>query len=144
MNPRQNSSIFIQERAFENEVCERASILSRPQWVNKEHYNCVRRLHTIYTVYQTYFLTVSVDSFHMILKMSDFCNLTFLLSAICTSTEWSVCHSYHFLSTEFLVLLIIHIYTYSLAHWPTRSLERAETTSMECKSTKYLYKEVIR
>ena len=32
-NPRQNSFIFIQENAFENVVCEGASIQSRPQWV---------------------------------------------------------------------------------------------------------------
>ena len=32
-NVRQNSFIFIQENAFENVVCERASIQSRPQWV---------------------------------------------------------------------------------------------------------------
>ena len=29
-----NSNIFIQENAFESVVCERAAILSRPQWVN--------------------------------------------------------------------------------------------------------------
>ena len=33
-NPRQNSFIFIQENAFENVVCNRASIQSRSQWVN--------------------------------------------------------------------------------------------------------------
>ena len=33
-NPRRNSSIFILENAFENVVCEMASTLSRPQWVN--------------------------------------------------------------------------------------------------------------
>ena len=32
-NHKQNSSIFIQENAFENVVCEMASISSRPQWV---------------------------------------------------------------------------------------------------------------
>ena len=30
-----NSNIFIQENALESVVCEIASILSRPQWVNK-------------------------------------------------------------------------------------------------------------
>ena len=29
-------TFFIQENAFENVVCEMASILSRPQWVNIE------------------------------------------------------------------------------------------------------------
>ena len=29
-----NSNIFIQENAFESVVCEKADILSRPQWVN--------------------------------------------------------------------------------------------------------------
>ena len=29
-----NSNIFIQENAFESVVCEKAAILSRPQWVN--------------------------------------------------------------------------------------------------------------
>ena len=33
-NFNRNSSIFIQEIAFENLVCKMASILSRPQWVN--------------------------------------------------------------------------------------------------------------
>ena len=32
-NFNRNSSIFIQENAFENVVCQMASILSRPQWV---------------------------------------------------------------------------------------------------------------
>ena len=31
-----NSFIFIQENAFENVVCERASIYSRPQWVERQ------------------------------------------------------------------------------------------------------------
>ena len=29
-----NSNIFIQEKAFESVVCEKAAILSRPQWIN--------------------------------------------------------------------------------------------------------------
>ena len=33
-NPRRNSFIFILENAFENVVCEMASIRSRSQWVN--------------------------------------------------------------------------------------------------------------
>ena len=33
-NSRRNSFIFILENAFENVVCEMASIWSRPQWVN--------------------------------------------------------------------------------------------------------------
>ena len=33
-NPKWNSGIFIQENAFENVVCEMASIYSRPEWVN--------------------------------------------------------------------------------------------------------------
>ena len=33
-NFNRNSNIFIQENAFENVVCEMASILSRPQCVN--------------------------------------------------------------------------------------------------------------
>ena len=33
-NPMRNSFIFILENAFENVVCEMASIWSRPQWVN--------------------------------------------------------------------------------------------------------------
>ena len=35
-NPRRNSFIFILENAFENVVCEMASIWSRPQWVNAD------------------------------------------------------------------------------------------------------------
>ena len=34
-----NSNIFIQENAFESVVCEKAAILSRPQWVNWTTHN---------------------------------------------------------------------------------------------------------
>ena len=34
---KRNSLIFIQENAFENVVCEMASISSRPQWVKPPH-----------------------------------------------------------------------------------------------------------
>ena len=39
LNFRRNSNIFIQENAFENVVCEMASILSRPQCV-LNRFNC--------------------------------------------------------------------------------------------------------
>ena len=32
-----NSYIFIQENAFENVVCQMASTLSQPQWVNEAY-----------------------------------------------------------------------------------------------------------
>ena len=37
----QNTTIFIEENAYENVVYEMASILSRPQYVNRIHYNDV-------------------------------------------------------------------------------------------------------
>ena len=62
-NLKLNSFIFIQENAFENVVCEMASISSRPQWVNEA---CIHWAETCYNCKQIctkYYITYEICGF---------------------------------------------------------------------------------
>ena len=73
----QNSSIFIQENAFENVVCEMASILSRPQCVN------ISRLRSRFQLYLFFFCLLEIPCviaamvFLIVIRLSEWFSMLY-------------------------------------------------------------------